>query len=286
MKLAFCFMSYGDVEQRAIWASFFKEADPDQYISLLHRKDGSTTTWLPNCTVIPTMKTEYAKFSLLEVQQTLFETACKDLQVTKCMLLSGDSIPLYPFSQIYRKLTADDKGYLQRFSSSNNRYEPSANKDAWPADKPWNWQVAHQWITLNRSHIRHLRDNWTMLKNVFGDSSVPDEYMYSVFFYGFGYLDTFHISSHMVTNWSSDSIYCGVHRHRKRPKAHHTQDFTEGYINYIYAASGVFLRKICSTATIGINWSANKPIIPVIIPVRRQMAHHAPKGRAFLYRNH
>ena len=131
--LAFCFLTYGDVEHREIWKPFFAAAPPDQYTIFIHRKEGEGSA-LP-ATVIPTQATEWATWSLVEVQQSLFREAAKNPAVTKLILLSADTIPLYSFSALYKALMADDKGYIRRLE-----YKQSATKvpntAAWPK-RPW-----------------------------------------------------------------------------------------------------------------------------------------------------
>jgi hypothetical protein len=216
------------------------------------------------------------------VQQDLFIAATADPSVTKCVLLSGDSIPIYSFSYIYTKLTADEKGYITDYKQTGNKYEDSANRKAWPANMPWEWRLAHQWVVLNRDHIQLVRDHWEMLKNVFGPSKVPDEHVYIILFKALGKLDTFHVVCAMVTNWKQPSSSCFM-RHRKIPRTHHTNDFTQPYVDWIYEQGGFFMRKICMNSQITMNWAEEKPIVTV------KGRPPPPKpfyGRAYFYRNH
>ena len=256
-------MSYGDIEQETIWSSFFEDAPKEKYSVLLHRADGIQGSWLQDCEVIPTRPTEWGAFSLVEVQQDLFTTACMDQEVVKCILLSGDSIPLYSFKNIYDKLTRDEKGYIMQYNSDKfKEREGTVNKAAWPTDKPWSWPIAHQWVILTRDHIYLLQDNWTMLTNVFSPSQVPDEQVYIVFFTGFGALHTFHILRSTRVNWHTKSPSCSI-LHRSLPLTHHTSDFTPQYVEWIYSEECFFLRKLCKTATVTMNWSAVRPLIPL-----------------------
>jgi hypothetical protein len=262
-KIAFCFLSYGDIEQPGIWSSFFAGVAADQYTTLLHRADGVQTSWAPECTVIPHRPTKWGTFSLVEAQQELFVTACKDPAVTKCILLSGDSIPIHSFQTIYAKLTCDSKGYMKQYESDQHLgREQTVNKAAWPSDTPWSWPIAHQWVILTRAHIQLLQENWTMLTQVFGSSQIPDEQVYIVFFKGFGFLDSFHDMRTIRVNWNIQSDPCSE-EHRSRPRAHHTSDFTPQYMNWIYAEDAFFLRKLCKTATVTMDWSAARPLVPV-----------------------
>lgn len=264
-KIAFCFLSYGDIEQQGVWSSFFQSAAPDQYTVLLHRVDGIQTSWLPDCTVLLTRPTAWATFSLVEVQQELFVTACKDPAVTKCILLSGDSIPLVSFQTMYARLTCDSKGYMKQYDTSTKHLsrEATVQKAAWPSEKQWSWPIAHQWVILTRAHVQLLQDNWTMLSQVFGSSLVPDEQVYVVFFKGFGYLDSFHNALSVRVNWRTPSGTCVGHTHRSLPMTYHTADFTPQHLDWIYSEGAMFLRKVCKTATVTMDWSAARAIVPV-----------------------
>ena len=291
-KVAFCFLTYGDVEQQKLWSEFFKDADPAQYVNILHRADGDRSTWLPNCTVIPTRKTEYAKFSLVEAQQDMFNAAFRDPDVVKFVMLSGDTIPLHPFRRVYEQLIKDDMGYITSHGCNDMKVKQglTVNKAAWPMDKPWAWQLSHQWIVLNRMHIQMLNDNWPMLTAVFGPSQIPDEHMYLVFFTGFGCMDTFHKALVMRINWTQPSpAQCSL-THRRLPRAHHTTDFTQACVNWLYSVDNhLFLRKVCKTAEITMDWTAEKPIVPVASSGNESIKQFkytgGPKGRAFFFRN-
>lgn len=269
MKLAFCFMSYGDIEQRRIWSSFFAAANRDQYATFLHRVDGNQETWLPGCVIIPTIPTKWGTFSLVQVQQNLFTEACKDPAVTKCILLSGDSIPIHSFQTIYDKLTRDDKGYmdttlfqneLSNFISKATR-KFTTNLSAWPTSMPWKWGKISQWVVLNRSQVQLLQENWALLVNVFRQSECPDEHIYYIFFNGVNELHNFHTMPVIYVNWVSLSNPC-KQKHRALPHTFHSDELRQSIINEIYSSGALFMRKICSDTKILIDWSKNKPLIP------------------------
>lgn len=266
MKLGFCFLSYGDIEMRDVWSSFFQGIDTSKYAIFIHRADGQRHTWMSNARVIPHRKTAWGSFQLLEVQQDLFTTAIADLEITKCILLSGDTIPLYGFDKIYDVLTADNKGYLEfgeRPNTIHKSRERTTNQTMWPREMPWAWFITSQWCVLNRRHIRMLKDKWGMLCSVFDGSSIPDEHMYPTFFNGVQCMDTFHTRSAMYVDWCSRSRGCTL-QHRPEPKTIHKNDLSVQYVTDMYNSGALFARKICRLTQLEYNWRKERPLLPTL----------------------
>jgi len=261
-KIALCFLSYNDIEQQAVWSAFLKDIGFDKYAIFIHRADGMQSTWMPNATLIPTKSTAWGGFSLVEVQQDLFNEAFRDPFITKFVLLSGDTVPLYSFAVIYEFLTRDDKGFLavDTCDHTHKSRERTTVRRLWPVDRQWNWGVASQWSILNRMHVELLQEKWSLLSLIFGCSSVPDEHMYYVLFSGFSCIKTFHKFPVMSVDWKNKSSHCSI-QHRTSPRTHHVEDFTQEYINSVYESGVIFLRKVCPLATLAYEWSADKPLI-------------------------
>jgi hypothetical protein len=276
--LAFCFLTQGDVEHREIWEPWFAAAPPDQYTIFIHRKEG-TGSALP-ATVIPTQPTEWGTWSLIEVQQSLFREAAKNPAVTKFILLSADTIPLYSFAALYKALMADDKGYIRKMTNRQSaRKHP--NVEAWPK-RPWRWSLTSQWIILNRAQFMALEDNFAMLRAVFGNMFIPDEHVYSIFFDGFGLLDTFKLVPPVHVQWDQKPhtlpsmvcqpmlrYKCPPERnrscsiwHRDRPHTFHAEEFTPRKVAQVYASSAFFLRKVCSLAALRFDLTRDQILLP------------------------
>jgi len=190
----------------------------------------------------------------------MFTEAFKDPMVHKVILLSGDTIPLYTLDVIYTKLCSDDKGYMRQIAPNAvvQTVEKKIHTTAWP-DKPWKGNFISQWIVLNRMHFNLLQEQWTMLHEVFKDANIPDEYMYFIFFNGFGCIDTFHNSSPMHVSHSKRIIPCS-RVHHSVPLTYHRQNFTPQEVDRIYRAGHLFLRKVCSMTTVHMDWSKSRPL--------------------------
>jgi hypothetical protein len=276
--LAFCFLTYGDIEHSEIWEPFFAAAPPDQYTIVIHRKEGEGSA-LP-ATIIPTQKTEWGTWSLVEVQQNLFREAAKNPAVTKFILLSADTIPLYSFAALYKALMADDKGYIRRLENKQSA-KKVPNMAAWPK-RPWRWSLTSQWIILNRAQFTALDNNFAMLRTVFGSMYIPDEHVYTIFFEGFGLLGTFHLIPPVHVQWDQkpQTLYtmmcpplrrfqrppertrpCSIW-HRDRPHTFHAEELTPRKVAQIYASSAFFLRKVCRLAPLRFDMTHDRILLP------------------------
>jgi hypothetical protein len=277
--LAFCFLTYEDVEHLEVWAPFFAAAAPDQYTIVIHRKEGEGSA-LP-ATVIPTQATEWGTWSLVEVQQSLFREAAKNPAVTKFILLSADTIPLYSFAALYKALMADDKGYIRK-TTNRQSAKKIPNTAAWSL--PWRWSLSSQWIILNRTQFTALEDNFAMLRAVFGTMFIPDEHVYSIFFDGVGLLSTFKLVPPVHVQWDQIHNQRTVHTmmctpllryqripeqnrpcsiwHRERPHTFHAEELTARKVVEIYASSAFFLRKVCSLAPLRFDMTRDRILLP------------------------
>jgi len=256
-------MTSDDIEQRSVWEPFFANAPEDQYSVFMHSASGVQTSWLSACTIIPTMQTSWGKFTLVEAQQALFEAAYLDESNTKFVLLSGDSIPLYTFRYIYAKLSGDAKGYMSvnTVDANSTKRESTVQKEAWPIEKPWKWDISSQWVILNREHVRLLHDNFPMLRTVFQESTIPDEHMYIVFFNGIGMMDSFHRETLMYVNRRYTHTPCKIW-HRTIPLTHHATSFSKDYVKHLYTTNSLFVRKICSASRLAVDFTSDKILVP------------------------
>jgi hypothetical protein len=277
--LAFCFLTYKDVEHLEIWAPFFAAAPPDQYAIFIHRKEG-TGSELP-ATVIRTQPTEWGTWSLMEAQQSLFRTAMANPAVTKCILLSGDSVPLYSFAALYTAMMADDKGYIRKAVNKKSARN-NVNMAAWPSSMPFNWAITSQWVILNRAHVTALEKNFSMLRSVFRLMSIPDERVYVIFFDGLDLLGTFHLVPPIHVQWDPKqhtlhAMLCTpITRfnrppvrnracsewHRSRPHTFHAEEFTAAKVAEIYRSGAFFLRKVCRLAPLPVDLSCERILLP------------------------
>jgi hypothetical protein len=278
--LAFCFLTYKDVDHLEVWAPFFAAAPPDQYAIFIHRKEG-TGSELP-ATVIPTQPTEWGTWSLMEAQQSLFRMAAiSDPAITKFILISNDTVPLYSFAALYAALMADDKGYIRKMKHKKSMTK-IPNLEAWPSSMPFNWSLTSQWVILNRAHVIALEEHFVMLRTVFETMLIPDEHVYIIFFEGLGLLGTFHLVPPVHVQWDQKphtlhTMLCQpITRfnrppvrnracsewHRNRPHTFHAEEFTKAKVAEIYRSGAFFLRKVCRIAPLSVDLSRERILLP------------------------
>ena len=269
-KIAFCFLTYDDIEQQDVWRSFFAAADPTLYAIYMHSSNGLIQSSLAGTNLIPRQDSAWGKFSLLEVHQSLFDAAYLDPSITKFILVSGDTIPLYSFATIYAAMTRDDKGYIN-YKQIQRSDKLKINEAAWPRDDPLVWSTTSQWATLNRKHVSLLHDNMYILKDVFQGTSIADEHVYSMFFNAIDELASFHLFSHINVNWDiPKNPYADLRKkcptrcsiaHRKKPWTYHSADLCPRMIQKIYSGKGFFVRKICKLMRPIIDWNSERILI-------------------------
>ena len=254
-KIGFCFLSYHDIEQVAAWSDFFEAVDPQRYSVFVHRADGKRSTWCTTAVVIPYQETKWGTFSLVKVQQALLDAAYEDESITKFIFLSGDSIPLFSFNRIYEQITVDANGWLSVSVPPPNsvwaRRELTVHSEKWPRELHWRWAVASQWCVFNRAHVQMLHENWGMLSSVFGKSTIPDEHLYGVFFFGVGVMDTFHPKSCMYVDFQKATTGCKL-SHHTYPTTFHS--IKESEVKLMYESGSLFARKICRSVIVQYDW--------------------------------
>jgi hypothetical protein len=142
----------------------------------------------------------------------------------------------------------------------NSGNETTVNKKAWPAGRLWTWAYADQWAILNRGHVDHLIQEWTLIEKVFAESRFSDEHVYPIIFNALDGLSTFKKElSIYVTHRTTARCFI---RHHTTPTTYHTNEITLTALEQIYGSGALFLRKICGTARLTYDWNAERPLQP------------------------
>ena len=78
MKIAFCFLSIGDVSQPELWTRFFSSASPGKYKVYCHPKEPElvTSQFLRDRIVRKRISTRHGDVSLVQASLNLFSAAC------------------------------------------------------------------------------------------------------------------------------------------------------------------------------------------------------------------
>jgi hypothetical protein len=251
VKLAFCFLSIGDIAHRTAWSAFFQGVPSTDYAIWLHRADGHATSALPGARCVPSHGTTRATFSIVKAQQVLFEAACQDESVSKCILLSGDTVPLHPFETVSKAIMSHARGVLAWEAVASDEQASRARltrRYAWPREWEWVWRVASQWCALTREHVQLLSRYWGLLFHVFFTSHTPDEHLYPVFFHALGLLDSFVREPFMYVDWlhPTEARPCG-REHHLYPRTFHLEDLTPSRVRELRQRNRLMLRKVCES---------------------------------------
>jgi hypothetical protein len=274
-KLAFCVLSYGDVVQVGVWWAFLRDAAPSEFVVVLHRADGGRSSVLEDAfpgqvKVVPTLPTKWGDVSLVTAAQALFDAACTDPTVHKCVLVSGDALPLVPFRDAYESLLESEHGvldYVAEPSAYHRSRFRSCNLAAWPRDLPRpaeeTFPLAHQWCVLTRDQVATVRAHMGWIVRVFAGVFAADEHVYPTLFQALGQMDTFVDGSIMfVEMLQGRSKRCPHgHKHRSAPTTFHTADLTPFWLRALRERGFLFLRKTCEPLPF-VPWEVNLPPNP------------------------
>lgn len=175
-KLAFLFLTYNDVKRPDVWGKFFEHVPPLQYNVYCHAKqpDRVVSPFLRANLVAPQVPTKWADISLVRAEMVLFKHAYEhDPFNHKFILLSDSCIPIYPFADVYRLLTADDEAYVSSYDSNKSRYDSIGDKSFVSRE---NFKKQHQWMILNRTLAQAAFEN--DFADIFKNMFAPDEHYF------------------------------------------------------------------------------------------------------------
>ncbi|TVU22071.1 hypothetical protein EJB05_31748 [Eragrostis curvula] len=150
-KVAFLFLSRGDLPLRPLWEKFF--AGHEGLYSIYMHTDPEYTGSPPKDSVfygrmIPSQKTIWGDATLLAAERRLLANALLDLDNERFALLSESCIPLYNFTTIYVVLTGSNTSFVDSFHT-RSRY------DTMFADRSnitvAAWRKGAQWFEVDRA---------------------------------------------------------------------------------------------------------------------------------------
>ena len=147
-KIAFCFLLYDTVKHRSTWETFFnQDRFPLKSYSIyshIKKKTEKTPDWIKDVRV-KTIPTEWCGKSLVKAWIVMLKEAYKDPKNKYFCLLSGECIPLFTFSEIYKKIVRSKKSRI------NIDYEA----EIFLENKLY---YADQWVILTRHCAQLLID--------------------------------------------------------------------------------------------------------------------------------
>ena len=230
------------MEQRDIWQAFFKDVPHSQYSVLIHRVDGRYESWIPGAQHIATRPSAWGDYSLVEIELDLYERGMVDNDCDFFILLSGDSVPLYPFQHVKQAITGDRMHIVEPQQKDINKRELNiVNKHLLPNQEAYRWRMASQWKILSRATVSRVLEYRTTLHAVFGKIFCADEHAIANLL---PLLNIHPIStSSTYVAWSKSGL-CRLD-HRPRPKTFHLYDLRPEMLKTIRESGSLFLRKLC-----------------------------------------
>ncbi|KAJ7557168.1 hypothetical protein O6H91_05G114400 [Diphasiastrum complanatum] len=196
-KIAFLFLIRSSLPFAPLWIRFFHghenlyniyvHADPSGGLSLLDRSVGIFWGRL-----IPSQKTERANPSLISAQRRLLANALLDDPLNEYFaIISDHCIPLYSFSNIYKKLTSSRISFLEVLDHSrtlSNRYIARGKNVMLPEVPFQDFKVGSQFFIITKKHaLMYVKDQkyWNKFKLKCKDtnSCFPEEHYFSTVMY-------------------------------------------------------------------------------------------------------
>jgi hypothetical protein len=187
-KIAFLFISRGPMPHEAIWADFFRRADPSKYIIRTHPPPAfapyaeSSVFYRSEVSKTDRVLVEWGGMSEVLATRALYREALTDPAVTYMVLLSESCLPLHGFSAMYSALLHPPAAPLTGGSSDPEGTFPFTHVrrsliNACPqsaADSKivqWKptlleanitqavWRKSEQWHALLRSHVEIIMED-------------------------------------------------------------------------------------------------------------------------------
>jgi hypothetical protein len=152
-KIAFLFLTIGDIHQPNVWTKYFKENQHKVSI-YTHAKfpEKIVTPWMKN--VIPTVDTAWGKIT--NAYYHLFQEAAKDPNNVKFVTISESCIPLKKFDVFYDTVTEDIRTSYVKFMDRSN-YDTEDRIKTQPGYERYEPFIKHYArMCLSRYHVEKL----------------------------------------------------------------------------------------------------------------------------------
>lgn len=214
-KIAFLFLTRGEVNNVQVWEKYFQDADNSKYRIVIHAKNPTTLTssiWTSrNSTILKPIPTAWGTISLVKATIYLLQTAISDPSVTKFVLLSEFCLPTNNFNNMYNTLISETNRSRIHWMLGKNmdRYSIIKSYVNMPAH---NWAKQSQWMCLDRKHVSTLLSpiHTNILNQQLKDymyCPAPDEHFFINMFLYVVRINNNEIINHPITfvDWSNNS---------------------------------------------------------------------------------
>ncbi|KAA8541257.1 hypothetical protein F0562_025136 [Nyssa sinensis] len=152
-KVAFLFLTRGDLPLASLWEMFFKghERLYSIYVHALPSFNGT----VPENSVfhgrrIPSKEVEWGKVNMIQAERRLLANALLDFLNQRFVLLSESCIPIFNFSTVYSYLMGSDKTFVEAYDLVGPVGRGRYNKRMNPVIKLEQWRKGSQWFEMDR----------------------------------------------------------------------------------------------------------------------------------------
>ncbi len=222
-KIAFCFLTIGNIHQIDLWKKFLK-GNENKYNIYIHPKEPEKVNneW-KKYIIKDRIDTKWGDISLVKATLKLFQEAYMNDNNKMFILVSDSCIPIYNFEYIYDNLINHQ---ITRYSIRNKNQENmlklryneilnNTNNEFLEYNK---FKKQSQWCIINRDDIKIMIDKNNDYTDLYKNVSAPDEHYFINISEKFNlkYDDNKSIS---FDNWNADELDSNS-KYNKLPKTY------------------------------------------------------------------
>ena len=244
-KIAFCFLTYGDIHQGALWKAFF-HGNEDKYNVYVHNKMPVTDEFFNQRIIDNIIETRYGTITQLKASINLFEAAWQNRENQYFVLVSGSCLPLYNFETVFQKIFSLNATLFKPMGQELGRLKYMKDQSVFDAS---NFKTQATWMVMKRNDLPIILQN-EMTDSVFGDRVFGVDHHYFINLFG---LFNMRYAEFPLTwdNWAEPDV-------RKNP--YHYGPKTYEYLDAETIAEAraegcLFLRKVSENCTVDVEFA-------------------------------
>ena len=175
-KIAFIFLTIGEIKQYKIWDLFFKSAY--NYNIYVHPKyPDQIKSFFKKYIIKKQVQTSWGHVSLVNATNLLIKEAINDENNKKIILVSDSCIPIKTYDFIYNAVFEDNKSWFNYYSpnileGSTTHLNRIKSLDPYIKNHAY---IHEQWMILDRQHANILNNNTHYISYFIKDNLFPDE---------------------------------------------------------------------------------------------------------------
>nr|XP_043621066.1 glycosyltransferase BC10-like [Erigeron canadensis] len=191
-KIAFMFLTRGELPFLPLWERFFKGQDVRKYSIYVHTNP-EFELGISNSSVfykrqIPSQAVKWGTVSLVDAERRLLGNALLDFSNERFVLLSESCIPIYNFPTIYKYLTKSIYSFIDSYDDPSRYGRGRYSRNMKPDIRLRDWRKGSQWFEMNRKlAIKVIADlkYYNLFKRYCTGGCYPDEHYMPTFVHMF-----------------------------------------------------------------------------------------------------